>query len=124
MPARKLDDSAYESLKNQAQLTLQEVQRGIRSAETQLAELRQQEQKIQSFLGKPVKESAPEGGPHARIDWRAVLSKLPKQFTASDVRKVRGLAEKKASEIFAAITRWINTELVKRKDRGVYERVG
>jgi len=124
MPARKLNDSAYESLKNQAQATLQEVQRGIRSAETQLAELRQQEQKLQSFMGMPVKEGAPESGPRARIDWGAVLSKLPKQFTAADVRKVRGLAEKKASEIFSAITRWTNTKLVNRKERGIYERVG
>lgn len=58
-----------------------------------------------------------------RIDWRAVLSKLPKQFRAADVRKVRGLTEKKSSEIFAAITRWIEAKLVKRKERGVYERV-
>jgi hypothetical protein len=132
MPARKLNESPYELLRNQAQATLQEIQGGIRSTETQLADLRQQEQEIQSFLGKPVKEpalgrpvkkAASEGGPRARIDWGAVLSKLPKQFTAADVRKVRGLAEKKASEIFAAITRWINTKLVRRKDRGVYERV-
>jgi hypothetical protein len=68
-------------------------------------------------------KAASEGGPRARIDWGAVISKLPKQFTAADVRKVRGLAEKKASEIFAAITGWINTKLVRRKDRGVYERV-
>jgi hypothetical protein len=53
-----------------------------------------------------------------------VISKLPKQFTAADVRKVRGLAGKKSSEIFAGITRWIDTKLVKRKERGVYERLG
>jgi len=56
--------------------------------------------------------------------WREVLSKLPKQFKAVDLRKVRGLAQKKSSEIFAAITRWIEAKLVKRKNRGVYERVG
>ncbi len=123
MPARKQNGSAYERLRNQAQLTLQEVQRGIQSRETELAELRQQEQKLQSFLGSPVKEGATEAGPHARIDWRAVLVQLPKQFKAADVRKVRGLAEKKASEIFAAITRWIDTKLVKRKERGLYERI-
>jgi hypothetical protein len=123
MPEQRLNDSAYERLQNQAQATLREVQHGIHSAETQLAELRQQEQKVQSFMGRPVKEAPSESGPRARIDWRAVLSKLPMQFKAADVRKVRGLAEKRASDIFAAITRWISTKLVRRKDRGVYERV-
>ena len=124
MAARRPNDSAYERLRNQARLTLQQIQSEIRSRETELAELRQQEQGLQSFMGRPMKEAAPEGGSRGRIDWRAMLSKLPKQFTASDVRKVRGLADKRSSEIFAAITRWIDAKLVKRKDRGVYERIG
>lgn len=37
--------------------------------------------------------------------------------------KVRGLANKKPSEIFAAITRWIDAKLVRRKERGVYEKI-
>jgi hypothetical protein len=124
MPARKQNGSAYERLQDQAQATLQKIQRGIQSRESELAELRQQEQKLQSFIGGAAKEAASDGGSRGRIDWRAVLSKLPKQFTAADVRKVRGLAEKKSSEIFAAVTRWIEAKVVKRKDRGVYERVG
>ena len=75
-------------------------------------------------MGRPVKEGALESGPRARTDWGAVLSKLPKQFTAADIRKVRGLAQKPSGEIFTAIARWIDAKLVKRKDRGVYERVG
>ena len=62
--------------------------------------------------------------PQGRTDWRAVLEKLPKRFKASDVRKVRGLANKRSGEIFAAVTRWIDGGMVKRKERGVYERVG
>ena|SRR5215469_399637 len=124
MPAQKLNDSGYDRLMNQAHLTLQEVQRRIQSRETELTTLHQQEQKLQSFIGQRAKESAPDGGSRGRIDWRAVLSKLPKQFTAADVKKVRGLAQKKSSEVFAAITRWIDAKLVKRKERGVYERIG
>jgi hypothetical protein len=35
---------------------------------------------------------------------------------------VRGLKSKRPSEIFAAITRWIDAGLAKRKKRGIYER--
>ncbi|MGC1342763.1 MAG: hypothetical protein WA854_10570 [Candidatus Binataceae bacterium] len=48
---------------------------------------------------------------------------MPKQFKASDVRGVRGLKGKRPSEIFAAITRWIDGGMAKRKSRGLYERI-
>ena len=47
---------------------------------------------------------------------------MPKQFKASDVRKVHGLKDKRASEIFAAITRWTEAGTVKRKPGGFYQR--
>jgi hypothetical protein len=96
----------------------------IRSREAELAELREQEQKISSLMGRPVYNATPGDGPRGRTDWREVLAKVPKQFKASDVRKVRGLRDKQPNEIFSAITRWIAAKMVKRKDRGVYERVG
>ena len=102
----------------------------IRTRETELAELRRHEQKLQSFAGGRADGAGPTTGSRQRvtrsrrrIDWRAVLSKLPKQFTTADIRKVRGLANKPGSEIFAGITRWIEAKLVKRKDRRVYERI-
>jgi hypothetical protein len=96
----------------------------IRSREAELAELREQEQKISSLMGRPVYNATPGDGPRGRTDWREVLAKVPKQFKASDVRKVRGLRDKQPNETFSAITRWIAAKMVKRKDRGVYERVG
>ena len=48
---------------------------------------------------------------------------LPKQFKASHIRTVRGLKNKRPSEFFAAITRWMEAGAVKRKERGLYERV-
>ena len=41
-----------------------------------------------------------------------------------EIRGTRGLREKRPSEIFAAVTRWIDAGLVKRRARGVYERTG
>ncbi|HUY38213.1 MAG TPA: hypothetical protein VMV13_05250 [Candidatus Binataceae bacterium] len=67
--------------------------------------------------------SVRRGGGGGRINWREILSQLPKQFKASDVRGVRGLKGKRPSEIFAAITRWIDGGMAKRKARGLYERV-
>jgi hypothetical protein len=52
-----------------------------------------------------------------------VLEQLPKQFKAPDIRQIRGLKDKRSSEIFAAVTRWIQAGTVKRKERGLYERV-
>ena len=64
-----------------------------------------------------------EMGARGRVNWRNVLSALPKQFKAADVRNVRGLKQKRPSEIFAAITRWIDAGAARRRARGVYERV-
>ena len=58
-----------------------------------------------------------------RVNWGSVLERMPKQFKAAHVRSIRGLKGKRSSEIFAAITRWIEAGNVKRRDRGVYERV-
>jgi hypothetical protein len=52
-----------------------------------------------------------------------VLEILPKQFKASQVRTLRGLKSKRSSEIFAAITRWMEAGAVRRKERGLYVRI-
>ena len=57
-----------------------------------------------------------------RINWGTVLEELPKQFKASQVRSVRGLKNKRSSEIFAAITRWMEAGSVNGRT-GLYERV-
>ncbi len=46
-----------------------------------------------------------------------------RQFKASHIRAVPMTKDKRPSEVFAAITRWIDAKMVKRKSRGVYERV-
>ena len=52
-----------------------------------------------------------------RIRWGTVLEQLPKEFKASNLRQVRGLKDKRSSELFAAITRWIKGGSVKKKAR-------
>jgi hypothetical protein len=123
---------AYKKIEAQAQAVLRQIQKDIREREKELTTLRDQEQKLESMFGKAdgSAPSAARGGSHRspgygrRTDWGAILVKLPKQFKAADIRKAPQISRKRPSEIFAAITRWINAKQVKRKDRGVYERMG
>jgi hypothetical protein len=132
MPARTENSvSAYERLRQQAVTALTRIRKDIRDAESELVALRKQEEQLGLITGEssgarkmPAVAASNGATPsHGRTDWRAVLTKLPKRFKASDVRKVRGLTNKRSGEIFAAVTRWIDSGAVKRKERGVYERV-
>lgn len=123
MAGRTQINSAYQKITEQAARALRETRAEIRSLESELDELRKQEQQISGLLG-PVRAAARERTSAGRTNWGTVLEQLPAEFTASDVRKVRGVGEKPSSEIFNAIARWIMAKAIKRKERGVYQRVG
>src|SRR5215469_11317139 len=120
--------SAFERIQRQARTVLGGLRGQIRAKENELQRLKQEEARLSNLLGsggrvRPAAKAAAGGGAGpGRINWREVLKQMPKQFKASDVRKVRGLKSKRPSEIFAAITRWIDAGLAKRKKRGIYER--
>ena len=119
--------SAFGQIQKQVQQLLANLQSEIRSKEADLRRLREEESKLSSLVGLRRTDGTRAatrrvGGGTARIDWKRVLEQIPKQFKAADVRKVREVANKRPSEIFAAITRWIEARAVKRKDRGLYER--
>jgi hypothetical protein len=116
--------SAFQQVQRQARNLLLNLRKEIRLKESALSKLKQEEERLGSLIGR-VGGSAKSvsSGPTGRVNWRAVLSALPKQFKAADVRDVRGLKGKRPSEIFAAITRWIDAGTAKRKARGVYEKV-
>jgi hypothetical protein len=129
MPRRSLGGvtSAFERVQRQARGLLVALRGEIRTKENELKRLKDEEARLSTLLGGSIGASAAPatrgGVPRGRIDWRAVLKQMPKQFKASDIRRVRGLKGKRPSEIFAAITRWIEAGLAKRKSRGLYERV-
>lgn len=128
-PSTSAAASAFRQVQQQARTLLVNLRKEIRSTEIELRRLKEEESRLSLLVGGTMaapKERAAAAGAGARggrINWHAVLEQLPKQFKASDVRAVRGLKNKRPSEIFAAITRWINSGLVKRKTRGMYERV-
>ncbi len=118
--------SAFDQLQKQARELLAELRNEIRSREIDLERLKKEESKLLALAGQRGNNGAPAGsnGIHrgGRINWNSILEQMPKQFKASDVRGIRSLKDKRSSEIFAAITRWIEAGAVKRKDRGLYER--
>ena len=120
--------SAFSRVQKQASGLLVRVRREIRSKEADLLRLKKEESQLSAITGSGGTEEAKSAsggsaGATARINWGTVLEQLPKQFKASQIRTVRGLKNKRSSEIFAAITRWMEAGAVKRKKRGLYERV-
>src|ERR1700730_1562645 len=120
--------SAFSRVQKQARKLVVGVRREIRSKETDLRRLKKEALQLPAITGQRGTEEAKSAsggsaGATARINWSTVLEQLPKQFKASQIRTVRGLKSKRSSEIFAAITRWMEAGAVKRKERGLYERV-
>jgi len=135
MPRKKNTDSVTSALRQvqkQAQAILVSLRKEIHTKEQELLQLRNEEANLGRLTGSGATRvaaaakasvtasSVPRGG---RVNWRVVLEQLPKQFKAAHVRDIRGLKGKRPSEIFAAITRWIEGGSVRRKARGLYERV-
>jgi hypothetical protein len=124
--------SALRQVQKQAQAILISLRKDIRAKEQELLHLKNQESSLGQLTGTaatrvaaatkaPAAASSRKRG--GRVNWRAVLEQLPKQFKAVHVRDIRGIKGKRPSEIFAAITRWIEAGTVRRKARGLYERV-
>ncbi len=117
--------SAFRHVQQQARSLLSNLRKEIRTKEIELRRLKDEESRLGLLIGRQTQRAQRTGASSARsgrINWRVVLKQLPRQFKASDVRGVRGLSSKRPSEIFAAITRWINAGMARRKARGLYEK--
>ena len=117
--------SAFRQFQRRAHAALTDLRREISSCETELRELRDEEVRLTSLAGR-VASSTPYARHSAgsgRVNWRQILVKLPKEFRTSDLQKVEALKYKRPSEIYAGISRWTDAGLVKRKERGVYQRL-
>jgi len=137
MPRQKKAEgmsAALHQVQKQAQALLINLRKEILAKERELLHLKNEEASLGRLTGSRVTSAAritaPNGSaPSARgsrvgrINWKSVLEQLPKQFRAAEVRDIRGLKGKRPSEIFAAITRWIEAGTVRRKARGLYERI-
>ncbi len=127
MPRRKKGAgrtrSAFRQVQQQARGLLVGLRKEVRTREAELNRLKEEESRLGLLVGRAAGGAQrATGARRGRINWRSVLTQLPRQFKASNVRGVRGLKGKRPSEIFAAITRWIDAGLAKRKSRGLYEK--
>lgn len=134
MPRKKTTDpnSGFRQVQAHARSLLQNLRKDIHAKEAELKRLRDEEASLGQLVGSSGQRVATNGtaargrtastSGSGRINWREILDQLPKQFGAADIRSIRGLKGKRPSEIFAAITRWIEAGSVRRKARGVYER--
>jgi hypothetical protein len=130
MPRKKASGesrSAFRQVQKQARVLLANLRKDIRVKQMELSRLKDEESRLSNLVGRTGNVAGAGGRAGSvsgggRINWRSVLSQLPRQFKASDVRNVRGLKQKRPSEIFAAITRWIDGGMAKRKTRGLYEK--
>jgi hypothetical protein len=131
MPRRKRLEggTAFERVQQQARALLSSLQNEIRGKEVELRRLKEEVATLGRLSGssRSVEPAAPVrragGRPRGRLDWSTILEGVPKQFKAADIRRTAAVRSKRPSEIFAAITRWIEAGTVRRKERGVYERV-
>lgn len=130
MPRKKISggvSSAFRQVQQRARALLVGLRSEIRAKEADLRRLRDSASGLEGLTGR-VAVGRPAGGGTrrrtrgGRINWSAILEQLPKQFKAADVRSIRAVQHKRSSEVFAAITRWIDAGAVKRKARGAYER--
>jgi hypothetical protein len=117
--------SAFSEFQRQARAALTDLRREISVLETELRQLRDDEVQL-ARLAKPVELPTPSvrrSAASGRVNWRQVLIRLPKEFRTADLQKVQALRHKRPSEIYAGIYRWTDARLVKRKERGVYQRL-
>jgi len=117
--------SAFRQFQRRARGALTDLRREISVRETELRELRDEERRLARLARRIALPSSSARLPASsgRVNWRQVLDKLPKQFKTADLRKVAALKYKRPSEIYAGISRWTAAGLVKRKERGVYQRL-
>ena len=128
MPRRKSVQvgTAFQQLQQQARALLLGLRAEIRGKQAELERLKEEEtalDRLSASFGtvNGATTSSGRGRRAGGVDWSGILQQLPKQFKARDVQGIRAVAGKRSSEIFAAITRWIDGGSVKRKSRGLNE---
>jgi hypothetical protein len=122
--------SAFRQVQQQARSLMVNLRKEIQAKEIELRRLKEEEARLLSLIGQSSKSSGPArvaksagASRSARVNWREVLEQLPKKFQAADVRAIRGIKGKRPSEVFAAITRWIDLGTARRRSRGMYEKI-
>jgi hypothetical protein len=115
------------SIQAQAAKVLHQLESRIERLRSEIAEMTAQADSWRrAFGGTGRRRGRPPGrssGGGKRVDWNEVLASVPKRFGVEDVMKHPGAAAKGRAQVYPALSRWELAKLVRRVDKGVYEKV-
>src|SRR5260370_39291706 len=95
MPRRKNVGSAFRQVQQQARTLVANLQKEIRAREMELKQLKEEEASLGQLTGRVAGASTGGGNGRVsrvgrgRINWRARLQQLPKQFKAANIAAIR-----------------------------------
>jgi len=115
------------NLKRQGGKVLTALQKEIVAREKELSELKATATRWRAIVGGQARmlgaaAPAPARGKRRRrrLDWNAVLAKLPASFNAKDVQRQTG---KPIEQVYAGLSRWVKDKKAKRNSSGSYQKV-
>jgi hypothetical protein len=138
MPRGRKPD-LFGSLRAQASKVLSQLEAQIHSLEGEIAHLREHADQWRSAVGGKLRGTVSSGGGKrrgrppgrprgpqkgARVKWDEVLASVPKRFGVQDVMNHPGAAAKGRAQVYPVLNRWEATKLIKRVEKGVYEKAG
>ena len=116
---RTAQATGFNQLQKQVRKILTTIKQEIRSKEVEIKCLKLEESQLTGLLSHQPRgggaTSNGKGTARTRTDWTAILGQLPKRFRAADVHKIHYLKDRRSSEIYAGITRWMQGGRSKRK---------
>lgn len=134
MPRGRRTD-IFATLRSQASKALQQLERQIEEARSDLSKMIEQAENWRSLLGgafRSARRGRPPGsgrggrraaGGGGRVSWDEVLASVPQRFGVEDIMKHPGAASKGRPQVYPALTRWETAGRVRRVSKGVYEKV-
>lgn len=126
MPQKNKLQSLLVNLRRQGTRTLVALQHEITKKEKELATLKATATQWRAAVegrggagGFPALSQARARGQRRRLDWTAVLARLPTTFKARDVQQT---TSKPMEQVYAGLSRWVKDKKVKKGSGGVYQK--
>ena len=126
MPRTSGVRSLLTSIKQQTAKALAALQGEITRREQELAVLKAAEAQWKGVVGEQPRAAtmaassqAPMTRKRPRLDWDAVLARLPATFDAKEVKQRTG---KPMEQVYAGVSRWVKDNKVKKHPQGGYQK--
>ena len=127
MPRTSGVQSVLTIIKQQTAKALASLQQEITRREKDLAELKAAEARWKGVVGEQPRAANMAASPSVRgtrkrprLDWDAVLTRLPATFNAKDVKQRTG---KPMEQVYAGVSRWVKDNKVRKNPEGGYQKM-